>query len=61
LATDRSYMLIGQREGDNKPPAAIALADVNFGVYPMANGLARLASRFLADPARSRAGACRMR
>jgi benzoyl-CoA-dihydrodiol lyase len=29
----------------------MALADVNFGAYPMANGLSRLASRFLADPA----------
>src|SRR5262249_59961382 len=45
LATDRSYMLIGQREGDNKPPATLAVADVNFGAYPMANGLSRLASR----------------
>jgi benzoyl-CoA-dihydrodiol lyase len=51
LATDRSYMLIGQREGDNKPPATLALAEVNFGAYPMSNGLSRLASRFLADPA----------
>jgi benzoyl-CoA-dihydrodiol lyase len=51
LATDRSYMLIGQHEGDNKPPATMALADVNFGTYPMSNGLSRLASRFLADPA----------
>src|SRR6266851_2662763 len=50
LATDRSYMLIGQREGDNKPPATLALATVNFGAYPMSNGLSRLASRFLADP-----------
>ncbi len=50
LATDRSYMLVGQREGDNKPPATIALADVNFGPYPMSNGLSRIASRFLADP-----------
>jgi benzoyl-CoA-dihydrodiol lyase len=50
FATDRSYMLIGQRDGDNKPPATIALADVNFGAYPMSNGLSRLASRFLADP-----------
>jgi benzoyl-CoA-dihydrodiol lyase len=50
FATDRSYMLIGQREGDNKPPATLALADVNFGAYPMSNGLSRLASRFLADP-----------
>ncbi len=51
FATDRSYMLIGTREGDNKPPAAIRLADVNFGAYPMSNGLSRLASRFLANPA----------
>ena len=29
----------------------IALADVNFGAYPMSNGLTRLESRFLADPA----------
>jgi benzoyl-CoA-dihydrodiol lyase len=50
FATDRSYMLIGQREGDNKAPATIALADVNFGAYPMSNGITRLASRFLADP-----------
>jgi benzoyl-CoA-dihydrodiol lyase len=50
FATDRSYMLIGTREGDNKPPAAMTLAGVNFGSYPMSNGLSRLASRFLADP-----------
>jgi benzoyl-CoA-dihydrodiol lyase len=50
LASDRSYMLIGGRDGDNKPPASIALGDVNFGPYPMANGLTRLASRFLAAP-----------
>src|SRR5271170_2664591 len=51
LASDRSYMLIGNREGDNKPPAAIALDDVNFGAYPMSTGLSRLACRFLANPA----------
>ena len=51
LASDRSYMLIGRRDGDNKPPAAIALDDANFGPYPMSNGLTRLASRFLANPA----------
>jgi benzoyl-CoA-dihydrodiol lyase len=51
FATDRSYMLIGTREGDNKPAASLMLADVNFGAYPMSNGLSRLASRFLADPA----------
>jgi len=51
FASDRSYMLIGTREGDNKPPAAIALSDANFGPYPMSNGLTRLACRFLANPA----------
>jgi benzoyl-CoA-dihydrodiol lyase len=51
FAADRSYMLIGQRDGDNKPPATLALSEANFGAYPMSNGLTRLASRFLADPA----------
>jgi len=50
FASDRSYMLIGQRDGDNKPLATLALAEVNFGAYPMSNGISRLASRFLADP-----------
>jgi benzoyl-CoA-dihydrodiol lyase len=51
FASDRSYMFLGTREGDNKPPAAMALANSNFGAYPMANGLTRLGSRFLANPA----------
>ena len=51
FASDRSYMLIGRRDGDNKPPATMVLTDANFGAYPMPNGLTRLASRFLADPA----------
>jgi len=51
FASDRSYMLIGRRDGDNKPPATLALGDANFGPYPMSNGLTRLASRFLANPA----------
>jgi benzoyl-CoA-dihydrodiol lyase len=51
FASDRSYMLIGGRDRDNKPPAAMALSDANFGPYPMSNGLTRLGCRFLADPA----------
>ena len=59
FASDRSYMLApslpspaGLGRGlDNKPPATLALAEVNFGAYPMSNGISRLASRFLADPA----------
>ena len=49
LAADRSYMLVGQRDGDNRPAAAMALHGVNFGPYPMSNGLTRLATRFLGD------------
>jgi hypothetical protein len=45
-------MLIGQREGDNKPPATVALSALNFGAYPMSNDLTRLQSRFLGEPAR---------
>ena len=52
FACDRSYMLIGQREGDNKPPATVALSPLNFGAYPMSNDLTRLQSRFLGEPAR---------
>jgi benzoyl-CoA-dihydrodiol lyase len=50
FAADRSAMLIGTREGDNRPPAAIVLGDANFGVYPMGNGLTRLQTRFLGEP-----------
>ena len=50
FASDRSYMLAGTREGDNEPPAGIALSEANFGAYLMANGLTRLGCRFLADP-----------
>jgi benzoyl-CoA-dihydrodiol lyase len=50
FAADRSAMLIGTREGDNKPPAAITLGKANFGSYPMGNGLTRLQTRFLGEP-----------
>jgi benzoyl-CoA-dihydrodiol lyase len=51
FATDRSYMLVGNLEGDNRPPACIILGDVNFaGGLPMSNGLSRLATRFLGEP-----------
>ena len=51
LAADRSLMLIGTRDGDNRPAAAITLGQANFGFYPMANGLTRLATRFIGNPA----------
>jgi benzoyl-CoA-dihydrodiol lyase len=47
LACDRQYML-----DDPDEPPAVRLSPANFGAYPMANGLSRLASRFLADPAK---------
>ena len=50
FASDRSYMLIGSRQGDNRPPPAMQLTAMNFGPYPMSHGLTRLASRFQADP-----------
>jgi benzoyl-CoA-dihydrodiol lyase len=51
FAADRSYMLIGARQGDNQPPPSIELSAMNFGPYPMSHGLTRLESRFQADPA----------
>ena len=52
LAADRSYMLDGVFEGSNLPAATVRLTAMNFGPYPMGNGLTRLATRFLAEPER---------
>ena len=52
LAADRSYMLGGVRLDDDRRPATVRLTAMNFGAYPMGNGLTRLASRFLGDPGR---------
>ena len=50
FAADRSYMLIGRLDGDNRPVAAIVLGDANLsGGLAMSNGLSRLATRFLDD------------
>jgi benzoyl-CoA-dihydrodiol lyase len=52
FAADRSYMLSGRMEGDNRPPAVLILGDANLsGQLPMSNGLSRLATRFLDDRA----------
>ncbi len=51
FAADRSYMLIGSRQGDNRAAPQITLSALNFGAYPMSHGLTRLQSRFQADPA----------
>jgi len=50
FASDRSFMLIGQMEGDNRPEARICLNEMNFGPLPMGNGLSRLETRFLGEP-----------
>ena len=50
LAADRSYMLDGAFEGSNLPAATVKLTAMNFGPYPMGNGLTRLGTRFLSDP-----------
>jgi benzoyl-CoA-dihydrodiol lyase len=50
LAADRSYMLDGGFEVSNLPAAAIKLTPMNFGPYPMGNGLTRLGTRFLSEP-----------
>jgi benzoyl-CoA-dihydrodiol lyase len=52
LAADRSYMLDGIREGDTRPAATVRLTGMNFGPYPMVNGLTRLESRSLGEPGR---------
>jgi len=50
FAADRSYMLIGQMEGDNRPPATIILDNVNFsGALAMSNGWSRLRTRFFGE------------
>jgi benzoyl-CoA-dihydrodiol lyase len=52
LAADRSYMLDGVLDGDNRPPAMVRATAMNFGPLPMCNDLTRLESRFLNDPER---------
>ncbi len=51
FACDRSYMMKGAFEGDNRAPATMALGPSSFGLMPMSNGLTRLQTRFLGEPA----------
>ena len=50
FACDRSFMLAGVEAGDNRGPAHMTLSSLNFGAYPMSNGITRLATRFLGEP-----------
>jgi len=49
-AVDRTYMMEGEFEGDNRPLAAITLTRGNFGRYKMGNDITRLETRFLGAP-----------
>lgn len=51
FACDRSFMFDGSLKGDNRPPATLTLTALSFGSYPMSNGLSRLATRFIGEPA----------
>ena len=51
LAADRSFMLDGVFEDDDRPAATIRLGAMNFGPLPMCNDLTRLETRFLDDAA----------
>jgi benzoyl-CoA-dihydrodiol lyase len=50
FAVDRSFMFAGQRKGDNRPAPGVMLSDLNFGRFPMSNGITRLETRFLGEP-----------
>ena len=50
LAADRVYMLDGAFEGSELRPPTLRLSPLNFGPFPMVNGLTRLQGRFLSDP-----------
>jgi benzoyl-CoA-dihydrodiol lyase len=50
FAADRALMLAGARAGDNRAAATLSLSPLNFGAYPMGNGLTRLATRFIGEP-----------
>jgi benzoyl-CoA-dihydrodiol lyase len=49
-AADRSYMMLDEFEGDERPIAKLKLSETNFGLYPMANDLTRIQTRFLGAP-----------
>ena len=49
FAVDRTYMMEDEFEDDDRPLACIALTEANTGIFPMANGLSRLQTRFLGD------------
>ncbi len=59
LAADRSFMLDGELEGVEQPPASVLLTGMNLGPLPAAGGCSRLESRFLDHPELLAAAAAR--
>ena len=47
FAVDRTYMMEGEFEGDQRHLAQITLTDSNFEFFPMSNQLSRLETRYL--------------
>ncbi|MFK8079487.1 MAG: 2,3-epoxybenzoyl-CoA dihydrolase [Granulosicoccus sp.] len=52
FSVDRTYMMEGEFDDDDRPLATITLTDANFGFFLMGNGLTRLQTRFLGDSER---------
>jgi benzoyl-CoA-dihydrodiol lyase len=50
FACDRSYMMLAEFEGDERPLAKLVLSAANFGLMPMGNALTRLQTRFIGEP-----------
>ncbi|MFK7854750.1 MAG: 2,3-epoxybenzoyl-CoA dihydrolase [Granulosicoccus sp.] len=50
FAVDRSYMMEGEFEDDQRSEASIWLSAANFGLLPMSNNISRLQTRFLGTP-----------
>jgi len=51
FAADRAMMFAGPSASHNLGPATLHLSPLNFGAFPMGNGLTRLETRFLGEPA----------
>ena len=49
FASDRAFMFSGAKKGDNRHEATITLSPLNFGHFPMSNGITRLHTRFLGE------------
>jgi benzoyl-CoA-dihydrodiol lyase len=60
LAADRAFMLEGQSEDGDEPPATLRLTGMNLGPLPGSNGLTRLERRFLGHPEAVEAAAARL-